>query len=243
MTLARQLASAISAIFIVALVGVQVIHLRSAHTHLQHQLESLAQDAATSLGLSLGALLKRRRPGAGRDHHQAGFRPRPLRARRLSVSATGERLVSKILPPEEGSYPAWFARVFPLQAPTAESLVSAGWRQLGKVRVTVHPRFAYEQLWTTARDTLALHAPHLHRRDARAARLPARPAAAARRRRGRGAGDLVPQFRHAEPAADDARAGARRRGDELAVAQGQRGDRGASRGGPRSCTRSPTAIR
>ena len=32
--------------------------------------------------------------------------------------------------------------------------MSGGWRQLGKVQVTVHPRFAYEQLWTTARDTL-----------------------------------------------------------------------------------------
>ena len=54
----------------------------------------------------------------------------------------------------QGRYPAWFARLFEMHAPTAESLVSAGWRQLGKVQVTVHPRFAYEQLWQTARDTL-----------------------------------------------------------------------------------------
>ena len=46
------------------------------------------------------------------------------------------------------------ARLFALHSPTAESLVSGGWRQLGKVQVTVHPRFAYEQLWQTARDTL-----------------------------------------------------------------------------------------
>ena len=44
--------------------------------------------------------------------------------------------------------------MFDLHSPTAESLVSAGWRQLGKVRVTVHPRYAYEQLWQTARDTV-----------------------------------------------------------------------------------------
>jgi GGDEF domain-containing protein len=44
--------------------------------------------------------------------------------------------------------------MFALTSPTAESLVSAGWRQLGKVRVTVHPRYAYEQLWQTARDTV-----------------------------------------------------------------------------------------
>ncbi len=153
MTLGRQLAYAISAIFLIALVGVQAIHLRSAHTHLQRQLESLAQDAATSLGLSLGALLRNGdaalaetviKPAFDRGHYE----------RIDYLSATGERLVSKVLPPEEGRYPGWFARLFRLESPTAESLVSAGWKQLGKVRVTVHPRFAYEQLWSTARDTV-----------------------------------------------------------------------------------------
>src|SRR5260221_4576569 len=153
MTLGRQLAYAISTIFLVALVGVQAIHLRSTHTHLQRQLESLAQDAATSLGLSLGALLR------GPDAVLAETVIKPAYARgnyaRIDfLPATGELVVGKVLPPEEGSYPAWFAGLFPLQSPTAESLVSAGWRQLGKVRVTVHPRYAYEQLWATARDTV-----------------------------------------------------------------------------------------
>jgi EAL domain-containing protein (putative c-di-GMP-specific phosphodiesterase class I)/GGDEF domain-containing protein len=68
-------------------------------------------------------------------------------------SPRGDRAVMKVLPPQEGRYPAWFVDLFPLQAPTAQSLVSAGWRQLGKVQVTAHPRFAYEQLWATARNT------------------------------------------------------------------------------------------
>jgi EAL domain-containing protein (putative c-di-GMP-specific phosphodiesterase class I)/GGDEF domain-containing protein len=153
MSLGRQLAAAISAIFLVALVGIESIYLRSAHAHLQQQLESLAQDAATSIGLSLGALLREGdtalaetiiNPAFDRGHYE-----------RIDYeSASGEPLVSKRLSPEEGRYPRWFAKLFPMQEPTAESLVSAGWRQLGKVRVTVHPRFAYEQLWATARDTV-----------------------------------------------------------------------------------------
>jgi EAL domain-containing protein (putative c-di-GMP-specific phosphodiesterase class I)/GGDEF domain-containing protein len=153
MTLGRQLAYAISAIFLVALVGIESIYLRSAQAHLQQQIESLAQDAATSLGLSLGALLREGdtalaetiiNPAFDRGHYE-----------RIDYdSATGERVVSKRLSPEEGRYPRWFVKLFPMQEPTAESLVSAGWRQLGKVRVTVHPRFAYEQLWATARDTV-----------------------------------------------------------------------------------------
>ncbi len=153
MTLGRQLAYAISLIFFIALGGVQAIHLRSAQAHLQRQLESLAQDAATSLGLSLGSLLRAGdaalaetviNPAFDRGHYE----------RIEFLSPGGEPLVSKRLAPEQGEYPAWFARLFDLSSPTAESLVSAGWRQLGKVRVTVHPRYAYEQLWQTARDTV-----------------------------------------------------------------------------------------
>jgi EAL domain-containing protein (putative c-di-GMP-specific phosphodiesterase class I)/GGDEF domain-containing protein len=153
MPLGRQVTWVVSAIFFFALVGVQAIHLRSTHASLQRQLESLAQDAATSIGLSLGVLLRGGdaalaetviNPAFDRGHYE----------RIEYLGAGGERLVSRNLGPVQGRYPEWFAKLFALHAPSAESLVSGGWRQLGKVQVTVHPRFAYEQLWTTARDTL-----------------------------------------------------------------------------------------
>ena len=152
MTVGRQLAIAISALFLAALIGVEAIHVRSAQGHLQQQLESLAQDAATSLGLSLGVLLRGGDPALAETVINPAFdRGHYERIEYLAVS--GERVVGRHLPAREGGYPAWFARVFPLHPPTAESLVSAGWNQAGRVRVTVHPRFAYEQLWGTARDT------------------------------------------------------------------------------------------
>lgn len=154
MTLSRQLVSTISALFLVALIGVQTIHLRSAHDTLRDQLESLAQDAATSLGLSLGVLLR------GGDQALAETLINPVFDRGHYeliefVSLSGEPLVRKALDARQGEeYPRWFADLFPLGTPAAESLVSAGWRQLGKVRVRVHPRFAYVQLWKTAQATL-----------------------------------------------------------------------------------------
>jgi EAL domain-containing protein (putative c-di-GMP-specific phosphodiesterase class I)/GGDEF domain-containing protein len=151
--LGRQVAWVVSAIFFFALVGVQAIHLRSTHASLQRQLESLAQDAATSIGLSLGVLLG----GGDAALAETVINPALDRGHYEKIeylAAGGERLVSRSLGPVQGRYPAWFASLFALHAPTAESLVSGGWRQLGKVQVTVHPRFAYEQLWTTARDTL-----------------------------------------------------------------------------------------
>ena len=155
MTVGRLLAAAISAIFLFALVGVEAIILRSAQGHLQRQLESLSQDAATSLGLSLGVLLRGGDPALAETVINPAF-DRGHYERIEYLSASGERIVSRNLPAREGDYPAWFARTFRLHAPTAESFVSAGWQQAGRVRVTVHPRFAYEQLWGTARDTVIL---------------------------------------------------------------------------------------
>lgn len=155
MTVGRLLAAAISAIFLFALVGVEAIILRSAQGHLQRQLESLSQDAATSLGLSLGVLLRGGDPALAETVINPAF-DRGHYERIEYLSAGGERIVSRHLPAREGNYPAWFARAFRLDAPTAESFVSAGWQQAGRIRVTVHPRFAYEQLWGAARDTVIL---------------------------------------------------------------------------------------
>jgi len=154
-TVGRLLALAISAIFLFALVGVEAIILRSAQGHLQRQLESISQDAATSLGLSLGVLLRGGDPALAETVINPAF-DRGHYERIEYISASGERIVSRHLAAREGEYPAWFARTFQLHAPTAESFVSAGWQQAGRVRVTVHPRFAYEQLWGTARDTVIL---------------------------------------------------------------------------------------
>lgn len=153
MTLGRQLAYAVSAIFLVALVGIEAIHLRSAQRHSQRQLDSLAQDAATSLALSLGALVGEGDPALAETIINPVF-DRGNYERIDFLSPNGDLLVGKALPAQQGRYPAWFAAFFPLETPTAESFVSAGWRQLGKLRVTVHPRYAYEQLWATASDTV-----------------------------------------------------------------------------------------
>ena len=99
--LGRLLAVAISAMFLVALVGVEAIHLRSAQAHMQRQLESLAQDAATSLGLSLGALLRGGDPALAETVINPAF-DRGHYERIEYLSASGERVVSRHLPARRG---------------------------------------------------------------------------------------------------------------------------------------------
>ena len=154
MTLERRLVSVVSALVLAALIGVQFIHLRHAHRHQQNQMESLAQDAATAIGLSLGVLMREGDRVVAQTAINAAF-DRGHYERIELVGVGGEALAGRRLgAAAPGRYPGWFAALFPLDAPTAESLVATGWRQVGKLRVTVHPRFAYEQLWATTRDTL-----------------------------------------------------------------------------------------
>src|SRR5258708_8630717 len=112
MTLGRQLASAISVIFFVALVGVQVIHLRSAQAHLQQQLEALAQDAATSIGLSLGTLMRETDPALVQTVINPAFDPghyEPIEY----FSPPADSLSTKPLPPHHAPFTPSFAAPSP----------------------------------------------------------------------------------------------------------------------------------
>ena len=153
MTLERRLIAGISALVLVALIGIQVIHLRNAQRALQNQLESVSQDAATAIGLSLGVLMRQGDALVAQSAIDVAF-DRGHYERIELRNIDGEVLASRALQAQRpGRYPPWLASLFPLYGPTAESLVSTGWRQVGKLRVTVYPRFAYEQLWATTSDT------------------------------------------------------------------------------------------
>ena len=155
MTLSRQLVTAISLMFFAMLVGVETINLHSARAHLQNQLESHAQDAATSIGLSLGILLGRGDAAIAETVINAAFDRGNYAHIEFVTLEQDQPVVARRMPADlVVDHPDWLPRVFTLTGPTAESLVTTGWKQLGKVRVTSHPRYAYEQLWHTARDTL-----------------------------------------------------------------------------------------
>lgn len=154
MTLFRQLIIGISILFFVLLAGVEAIYLSNARAQLQEQLSSQAQDAATSLSMRLAAL------GSMQDTVLVETLVNPVFDRGYFeeiriVSASGEILVRKSLVPGTGDVPAWFVTLFPIRAPGAQSIVSSGWRELGRVVVVSQPHFAYRQLWFTGLQTIA----------------------------------------------------------------------------------------
>ena len=155
MTLFRQLFFGASLLFLLVLAGVEAIYLSNARLYMQQQLESHSQDAATSLALWLATVKPFEDRALIETAVNTSFDRGYYQSIRV-VSLSGETLAAKELAPAQGEVPAWFARLFPLHPPSAESLISSGWRQLGRVLVSSHPNFAYLQLWHTALQTLAL---------------------------------------------------------------------------------------
>lgn len=149
MTLFKQVFVGVSLGFMVVLLGIQWISLSNARAYMQQQLASHAQDTATSLGMSLAAALQSGDSVLATTVVSPVFDRGFYRAIRI-VSVKGETLVDKQLPPTPPDVPRWFADLVVLEAPMAESLITSGWRQLGRVIVTSHPNFAYLQLWHTS---------------------------------------------------------------------------------------------
>jgi diguanylate cyclase (GGDEF)-like protein len=154
MTLLRQLFYGVSALFLVLLGGVQAIYLANARQHLEQQLTASAQEAATALSLRLATL------SPFEDLALIETLVKPVFDRGYYetievVSVTGRMLYRRSLPAAQDDVPGWFMRLFPLRAPGATSLISSGWRELGRVVVVNHPHFAYQQLWSTALETIA----------------------------------------------------------------------------------------
>jgi diguanylate cyclase (GGDEF)-like protein len=153
-TLVRQLGSGVSLIFLVALAGVGTIYVANARAYLQEQLESHAQDAATSLGLSVGFGLAQGRDATLPETAINAMFDRGYYDRIALVGTNGVVQIERRLGNEATDVPEFFTRLFPLRAPTASSLVSSGWKQLGRIVVTSNSRLAYRQLWRTSTETL-----------------------------------------------------------------------------------------
>ncbi len=154
MTLFRQLFIGTSIAFLVLLALVESIYIANARIYMQEQLTSHAQDVATSLGMVLPPSL------ADKDLLRAEVTVNAVFDRGfyqsiVVVSSRGEKLIEKNLTPAPPGVPVWFTQLFPMGAPSAESLITKGWQQLGRVIVTSHPNFAYKQLWRTSVEATA----------------------------------------------------------------------------------------
>ncbi len=150
MTLLRQLVLILALMFVLVFAGTFTINVDNTRRYLVTQLESHAQDTATSLALSLtphvGDVLRMK------SMVDAVFDRGEYR-RIIVENLEGEALISREVPVKVFGVPSWFVRQLPLETPEASAKLMSGWRQAGQLRVVSHPGLAYDQLWSNVVQT------------------------------------------------------------------------------------------
>jgi diguanylate cyclase (GGDEF)-like protein len=146
MTLSRQLIILITMLLVLVFVGTFYISVQNTRDYLESQLESHAQDTATSLGLSISKHMAEGDVATVTSMTDAIF-DRGYYRLVVVQDMTGTALVERGLALTLEGVPPWFVEQFPLSTPVGEAVVMSGWVQAGKVVVQSHPGFAHRQLW------------------------------------------------------------------------------------------------
>jgi diguanylate cyclase (GGDEF)-like protein len=146
MTLYRQLIIFTLLLFLLLFTGTWFAKLKSTRSFLVDQLESHAQDTATSLGLSISQHVVDDDMPAIESMVNAVFDRGYYRIVRF-IDTEGNVLIDRVLNVTIENVPQWFIRLVPLKTPEANANVMSGWIQAGTIYVKSHPGYAYKTLW------------------------------------------------------------------------------------------------
>lgn len=153
MTLRRLLELAVSGLLLLLLLGTLSSNLYNLRQYMQAQLQSHAQDAATSLGLSLSTAVDASDLAVAGSMINAIF-DSGYYQRIILADRDGRPLLVRESDMELEGVPGWFVSWIDLSAPEGTADVMSGWNQLGSVSVVSHPGVAYRDLWQLIRAQL-----------------------------------------------------------------------------------------
>jgi len=151
MTLYRQLLVLIIVLFLVLFASSWIAKLQSTRIFMEDQLESHAQDTATSLGLSISPYVSEDDRATVETMISVVF-DRGYYSRIVLEDLDGKAIIERNLDVVISDVPAWFINLIELKTPEARTLVSSGWRQMGTLTVKSHPGYAYKALWKATSD-------------------------------------------------------------------------------------------
>ncbi len=155
-SLEQVLALFFGCLLLVLLIGSFAINIHNMRSYLEQQLQTHAQDAATSLGLSLSTVVDARDKVLAERMIAAIFDSGDYQ-RIVYLDLKGDAILrfESDAPPQ--SVPHWFIAAIPLEAPAQSAQVMSGWEQLGSLEVQSHVGYAYVELWQLARNQLGLY--------------------------------------------------------------------------------------
>jgi len=153
MTLSRQLITLIFITFVLIFSGTFWISVQNTRSYLMLQLATQTQNAADSLGLALVPHLQKKDIAAMDTMVNAMFDSGYYKSLKLQDMA-GSMLIERENTSQQEGVPQWFIDNLTLDTPTADSIITTGWTQAGRLQLTAHPGFAYKKLWQTSIDML-----------------------------------------------------------------------------------------
>ena len=146
MTLYRQLVIFTLVLFLILFTGTLLVKFESTRSFLMDQLESHAQDTATSLGVSISQYSTENDLPAIESMINAVFDRGYYRIVRYT-DTNGNILIDRALDVTIENVPQWFISLVPLKTPEVSAKVMSGWNQAGTIYVKSHPGYAYKTLW------------------------------------------------------------------------------------------------
>lgn len=152
-SLKTQLYSLVVSIAVVAFAGSLWISIDTTSEYLNEQMESHAQDTATSLGLSISPYMDGESMVIVETMIAAIFDAGYYELLTLSDS-DNNLLLSRSNEVLLDDVPDWFIQLFPLNAPVMTTEVNNGWLIAGILSVKSHPGTSYRKLWKHAKNNL-----------------------------------------------------------------------------------------
>jgi diguanylate cyclase (GGDEF)-like protein len=153
MTLYRQLVIFTVSLFLILFVGTWLAKFESTRSFLADQLESHAQDTASSLGLAISQYPD---DMVSVETMINAIFDRGYYETIRFVDPNGKILLERNLKVVIEGVPSWFINLVPLKAPEANAFVTAGWHQSGTIYVKSHAGYAYNSLWQDIKHTTLL---------------------------------------------------------------------------------------
>lgn len=153
MTLFKQIALLVSVAFFLLASIILINDFRRSGTFLQGQLQTTAQDMSTSLGIAISNLPEGDDPATLEVLFNSVFDSGYYTHIQL-VAADGHVIHQKQQTIELDDVPEWFLKLVPLSPAEGSTLVMKGWTQLGELKLSLHPGFAYSGLFSTLVSTL-----------------------------------------------------------------------------------------
>ena len=146
LSLRVQIYSLIIGLTIASFVGRLYLNVENTRVYFQEQMSSHAQDAATSLGLSISPYMAESDRVIVETMMAAIFDSGYYASMTLS-DTQGNVLIERHNPATIESVPNWFIDLFPLSAPERSSEVNDGWHIAGVLNIKSHAGVSYFQLW------------------------------------------------------------------------------------------------